>query len=500
MALTTFRNKAYKERMLLVKKSNLNLFLPVIVTSLIVIAVIIFITNYSLRQSGRVIGHQIAERGKLTILLYESIALGAIDLEHFIDEKSLIRSLGNQKGFKFLAITDANGKVIAHNNADKTDKRISIHSRGEQVNSFQKEIKRLLPNTDREGTDWGFVEVNKEQLFIVHRVFGESWKKGQSEEKSLPKNRNLKLNQDKKHIFAAIKPETLHQAIAAYRKQSFIMALQIIFVSLVFLCFSALIYSVFTNKKRMSAVEEIIIIMHDEVQRLEFEIQKQEKLAIIGNLAAGVAHEIRNPLSSIKGYVTYFASVFPEGSQNQKVAHIMIAEVERLNRVIGDLIGVSRPTDIKTEQISVFSIINSTVQLLSQDARQLGIQLNVYGTDVIANIDPDRLKQALLNIILNALESFKESDVSTQVEAASISIILSEIKGYFRIQVVDNGAGIDKTTLKRIFDPYFTTKSQGTGLGLVNSSKIIEAHGGSISVLSEKSLGTTFTIQIPKNL
>ena len=139
------------------------------------------------------------------------------------------------------------------------------------------------------------------------------------------------------------------------------------------------------------------------------------------------------------------------------------------------------------------------MQLLSKDAHQLGVELNVYGSDKVAHVDPDRFRQALLNIVLNAVEAFKAHNIRNPLDIPKVDINLSENQNSVCIEIVDNGPGIDEKTLRRVFDPYFTTKNQGTGLGLVNSTKIIEAHGGSISVKSTEKIGTTFTIQIPKD-
>ncbi len=509
MDLTTSTNKnsnnkectdnVYTDKIRFIKALNPNFWLPFVATSLILLVVVVFITDYNMAKSELVIGSQVAERGKRTILLYEAIASGEIQLDKSIDQQDLIANLGNQDDFLFLAITDGEGKFLAHSDPKKRGTHISTPHLVRAKPSFMTRIISLLPHADKEGTNWGFVEIDGERLFLVHRIFSESVEQGKIRTKHPEINKTLE-KYNVRHVFAAIQPSPLQNALMKYRKTSFVMASWVIGISFFALCFLMFLYRAVNGRKRMSVAESTIVAMHEEVQRLEAEIQKQEKLVAIGNLAAAVAHEIRNPLSSIKGYATYFASIFPKESANQKTAQIIISEVERVNLVIGDLIGVSRPTDIKTESVSIKSIITATVQLLSQDAKQLGIELNILGTDSVIFVDPYRLRQALINIILNAIEAFKEKDfIDKMTEAAKVDIVLSDTKTHVNIDIIDNGPGIDETILRRIFDPYFTTKNRGTGLGLVNSYKIIEAHAGSLTVKSEEEKGTTFSIKIPKN-
>lgn len=255
-----------------------------------------------------------------------------------------------------------------------------------------------------------------------------------------------------------------------------------------------------------------ILILRDlrEVRRLQQEVRRKEKLAAVGSLAAGVAHEIRNPLSSIKGYATYFGTRFPDGSEDRAAACIMVQEVDRLNRVITDLIGISRPSDIKRIEADICELARHCVRLLGPDATAQGIAVSCDCAEGVPHlfVDPDRLSQALLNICLNGMEAM------TYGGGLNIAIDVEDDE-YLRIRISDTGHGITPDALARIFDPYFTTKSQGTGLGLAIVHKIIEAHGGVISVVSRtpdssaaysadssaaggmSGTGTTFTILLP---
>lgn len=230
-----------------------------------------------------------------------------------------------------------------------------------------------------------------------------------------------------------------------------------------------------------------------QIRRLQATVQKQEKLAAIGNLAAGVAHEVRNPLSSIKGYATYFATLFEADSEKKKAAEVMTSEVERLNRVISELLEISRPSDIKRKETDLAFLLNSSLRLVQQDAESSDIQLQTSFQEnmVPIMVDPDRITQALINLYINAIQAMPEG--------GTLSITAEDQEAGIMITIGDTGGGMDQDTIKKIFDPYFTTKNTGTGLGLAVVQKVVEAHGGTIEVLSKENSGTRFLIFLPRN-
>ena len=237
-----------------------------------------------------------------------------------------------------------------------------------------------------------------------------------------------------------------------------------------------------------------VLIMRDlsEIRRLQDTLRRQEKMAAMGGLAAGVAHEVRNPLSSIKALATFFADQFEDGSESHEAAKVMIQEVDRLNRVITELLEFSRPTDLKRQASDVGQLISRSIQLVQQDAANKRIDIKVNTTDDICSawIDPDRLTQCLLNLYLNAIQAMEDGGTLT------VACEPGEA-GYFTIVVSDSGSGIPGDQLDKVFDPYYTTKSKGTGLGLAIVQKIVEAHGGDTAVHSTSDDGTVFSISIP---
>jgi two-component system, NtrC family, sensor histidine kinase HydH len=238
-----------------------------------------------------------------------------------------------------------------------------------------------------------------------------------------------------------------------------------------------------------------VILFRDltEIQHLKKEIARTQRLASIGRLAAGVAHEIRNPLSSIKGFATYFKERYREIPEDHKTAEIMIQEVERLDRVIGQLLEFARPMNIQKETTSLEDVIKDSLKMVEAEARHREIRVD-FDSDPQTKevqIDPDRIRQVLLNLYLNAIEAMESGGT------LSVELRQDDDTGHFRIIVSDSGTGIKNEDLPHLFDPYFTTKPSGTGLGLAIVHKIIESHGGEVSVDSLYGGGATVTIRLP---
>ena len=237
-----------------------------------------------------------------------------------------------------------------------------------------------------------------------------------------------------------------------------------------------------------------VILFRDltEVRHLKKEVARTQRLASLGNLAAGVAHEIRNPLSSIKGFATYFKERYRDNPQDGETADIMVQEVERLNRVISQLLEFARPMALEKKRTSLRELIPHSLKLIEGQAREkkITIQQELAPETPDVMIDADKIQQVLLNLYLNALGFMEEGGVLRVALSTStdrqVNIVIS-----------DTGTGIDKKELAQIFDPYFTTRPSGTGLGLSIVHKIIEAHEGEINIKSAPGEGTTVAIMLP---
>ena len=230
-----------------------------------------------------------------------------------------------------------------------------------------------------------------------------------------------------------------------------------------------------------------------EVRALRKEVARSQRLASVGRLAAGVAHEIRNPLSSIKGFATYFKERYPDKPDDQQTANIMIQEVDRLNRVVGQLLEFARPISIKPRRISLQALLKDSIKLIEDRAAEKNISIHTrYAVRADEEWgDPDRINQILLNLYLNAIDAMERGG------ELKVGFSSDGDGRQFIITVSDTGCGISAENLSHIFDPYFTTKSSGTGLGLAIAYNVIEAMGGRIKVKSNPGKGTTFRITIP---
>jgi len=229
-----------------------------------------------------------------------------------------------------------------------------------------------------------------------------------------------------------------------------------------------------------------------ELERLRDEVARSRRLVSLGNLAAGVAHEIRNPLSSIKGFATYFRERLADSPPDVETAEVMIREVDRLNRVINELLEFARPRPPGMRSLNVNEVIGQAKEMMASLAKKKRIALifQLPQEDLIIEGDPDQLKQVIWNLYLNALEATEP--------AGRIEVILKAENDRIGITVADTGKGISGQDLPHLFDPYFTTKAAGVGLGLAIVHRIVEAHRGEIRAENRPEGGASFEVLLPK--
>ncbi len=230
-----------------------------------------------------------------------------------------------------------------------------------------------------------------------------------------------------------------------------------------------------------------------EIHKLRKEVARSQRLASIGRLAAGVAHEIRNPLSSIKGFATYFRERYKEVEKDQQIANVMINEVERLDRVVGQLLELARPVKIMAQETNLAEFLQNSIHLIEQKAseKNISIQSHIQDKACQFGIDRDKLNQVLLNLYLNAIDAMEQGGY------LELGLTCDPTGRKAEITVADTGKGISEQNITKIFDPYYTTKSTGTGLGLAIVHNILEAHQGSIRARNRSQNGAVFTITIP---
>jgi signal transduction histidine kinase len=232
-----------------------------------------------------------------------------------------------------------------------------------------------------------------------------------------------------------------------------------------------------------------------EKHALEENLRRQEKLTAMGQLASGVAHEIRNPLNAI-GMISQRLDKEFEPNQDSEEFHeltrIISAESRRIDAIIQQFLKFARPAQLNLEKTNLNELIESTVALLKSQADQLHIGISAHLQLLPSTLlDRNQMKQALLNLIRNSLEAIAGKG-SIDIRSA-----LTELKNEILIEINDTGMGIDPETLPKIFNLYFTTKAKGTGLGLSLVNQIISQHNGRIEVESAVGKGTTFYVYLP---
>lgn len=241
-----------------------------------------------------------------------------------------------------------------------------------------------------------------------------------------------------------------------------------------------------------------VIILRDlrEIKQLEEKVRRSEKLAAVGELAAGVAHEIRNPLSSIRGFAQFLKHTLKDQPKDQAYADTMVTEIDRINKVITDLLTFARPQEAKIATTSIADLLEHSIRLIQADAiaRNIVIDLNSPISIRDLPLDANQMTQALLNLLLNALQAVNSHG---HIE---VGATFNEGESKLSIWVEDNGVGISQNQLGKVFEPFFTTRDSGTGLGLAIVHKIVENHQGEIKVESPvvaSTKGCRFTMTIP---
>ncbi|MDD3618653.1 MAG: ATP-binding protein [Desulfobulbaceae bacterium] len=230
-----------------------------------------------------------------------------------------------------------------------------------------------------------------------------------------------------------------------------------------------------------------------EIKGLEKEMREHERLAAVGRMAAGVAHEVRNPLSSIKGLALLLKGKFEADSRESETAGLLIQEVERMNRTISELLSFARPASLNLKKVALGEILDENLRLIASDTHGNGITTSLRVDSDLRSVtaDRDRLNQVFINLMLNAVQAMEKGG-ELVVTAKN-----NDRDKTVAVTVQDTGSGIEPENMPQLFYPYFTTKPGGTGIGLAISQKIISDHKGSIRIDSAPGQGTTVTVELP---
>lgn len=231
---------------------------------------------------------------------------------------------------------------------------------------------------------------------------------------------------------------------------------------------------------------------HKQIEQSAFQ---NDKLAMLGKIAAAIAHEIRNPLTSIRGFIQLLKP-YLESIGKEDYARIILSEIDRANDIIYEFLNSSKPSAPMTRTVLVGLLLKETILLTESEAHMRGVELSceVFDSYLMISIDVKQIKQVILNMVKNALDAVAEM---ADKRRPLIRLTARKERDWAVISISDNGKGMDRATLSRLFDPFFTTKSEGTGLGLSVSYRIIRNHGGSVQVDSRLGEGTEFMIYLP---
>jgi signal transduction histidine kinase len=229
-----------------------------------------------------------------------------------------------------------------------------------------------------------------------------------------------------------------------------------------------------------------------DIRRLQHLANRHDRMKELGEMAAMVAHEIRNPLGGIKGFASLLWRDLKEHPQMQQMAGYIIEGTDHLNQLVTNVLSYSRPVQIHLEATDLVSLMIDLQHHLEVDENvSKNIHINNRSTSpiIMHSLDPLLMKSSILNLIVNAIQAMPQG--------GTIDIALDQTQHETIVKVSDTGTGIPEENLEKIFSPFFTTKAEGNGFGLSEVHKVIQAHGGTIDVISKAGKGTTFTITLP---
>jgi two-component system, NtrC family, sensor histidine kinase HydH len=230
-------------------------------------------------------------------------------------------------------------------------------------------------------------------------------------------------------------------------------------------------------------------ILSDRQRKANDSLRRAERLKTLGEMAAGMAHEVKNPLAAIRSS----AQILSERVDGKEVqfAGIIVREVDRLNKVVNEFLDYARPAPLRREPVKLGDLLDFCLELLAPVIKQAGVAIertNPAGEGTV-NADPNQIRQVFLNLILNAIQAVEKQ--------GRVEVSITHSGHEARVTVKDNGRGIPPDKLKNVFEPFYTTKPGGTGLGLPIAQRIVAEHGGKLVIESTPGAGTTATVILP---
>ena len=364
--------------------------------------------------------------------------------------------------------------------------RVNIYDTKEGVITYSTD-KNLIGLTGQGGMGYRTALDGKHSSGLVsreHSIFG-SWFRDFAKEKKLRTFIPFKAEPPFSHIgilgvFELTQDLTKeYESLVRFRYLTFAVSLTIMFI-----IFLALLLVV-------RKAENILRKRAQEQKLLEDQLNQSERLAVLGEMVAGVSHEIKNPLGIIRSTAELLADKLSFDPTQKKLSTIIVEESGRLNDIVTDFLDFAKPQAPKFQSCNLEEIIDRNISFLKPELDKKKVVVhngNLNSQSLNIEADPELLYRAFLNIFLNAVQAM--------TDGGSISIKAEEIKDSYRVEIRDTGIGISKENLKKIFSPFFTTKDKGSGLGLSIVKKIIEGHNGTISIDSEEGIGTKVSVSL----
>jgi len=244
-------------------------------------------------------------------------------------------------------------------------------------------------------------------------------------------------------------------------------------------------------RERQERTSAELVDAYERLQESFEHVRRADQLSALGELSAGIAHEIKNPLASIKGSLEIVASDFPRGHAKREFIEIIEKELGQLNKLVTEFLDFARSPAPAQAPCDIREVIESLKVLCSREVTTHSVELVISSADMLPEVEVDaaQVQQALLNVVLNGIQAMPKG--------GRLTITSAREGGSIHVEIRDEGPGIAPEHKPRIFDPFFTTKARGTGLGLAIAKKLIRAQGGDIYVLDEDGPGTTFVVTFP---
>ncbi|MFN2353373.1 MAG: nitrogen regulation protein NR(II) [Desulfopila sp.] len=236
-----------------------------------------------------------------------------------------------------------------------------------------------------------------------------------------------------------------------------------------------------------------VLIIRDmsSIKEMELQLERSRRMAALGKMAAGIAHEIRNPLGTLRGFAQFFGNQPETSDDGRKYSRLMISEIDRLNQTISGLLQFSRSRHPQFQEVAIDALFHRAISMMESDVAAKNVDLRWHhDTGISLRADPDQLLQVLMNLLKNSINAIPPR--------GRIALQCIEEDHFIKISVEDNGCGMSEDVQAKMFDPFFTTNQSGTGLGLAVSHQIIEQHGGSFEVQAAPKSGATISFRLPK--